>query len=82
VPLAFSAGSANGSEECVSITTAADQFVECEENFVVHLMLMNPVHEGTCLSIGNNETILTITDDDGTLLIVLLVILLVSIPHC
>jgi hypothetical protein len=50
---------------CVFLSASADNLVEGDENFSLILNLMT---SGTSLSLGNNVTVIAVTDTDGMLL--------------
>lgn len=60
--LVFSPGSDDGTLLCSSLIVLPDNVTELEENFFIVLNLLT---EGDSLSLGNNITHVTHTDDDG-----------------
>jgi hypothetical protein len=65
--LTFASGSTNGTEMCVPVVVNSDTLVESDEDFRVVLAL----DTGSNLRLGSVETVITITDDDGTSLSVI-----------
>lgn len=63
VPLTFSSGSGNGTENCAAIYAKPDDQVECEEYSMAILELATA---GTSLDIGKNTSTITILDYEGT----------------
>ena len=61
--LVFASGSIDGSMECINVTVTQDDSVECEEAFMVDLTL-NTFKDS--ISLGNNSTLVTLKDSDGT----------------
>lgn len=64
VPLMFASGSRNGTEVCTNLVANADDEVECEEYFTVHLALLTP---GSNLNLIDTVTDITIIDSNGIL---------------
>jgi hypothetical protein len=66
VPLTFLAGSSSETVLCTPVTAVADQLIECGvETFTVVMALATA---GASLSLGNNITAVTLTEDDGNTL--------------
>jgi hypothetical protein len=62
MPLTFAPGSSDGAEVCTSVTASDDNLVECDEELTIMLSL---VTTGARLSLGNNATSVTVSDNDG-----------------
>lgn len=58
--LVFTSGSTNGSTKCMKIFTADDNVLGGNKTFTVELKTSD-----SSLNIGNNRTIVTITDNEG-----------------
>ena len=58
--LVFTAGTSNGTMQCINVTIIDDSLVESNETFTVTLITSNSVVE-----LGNNLTTITITDTDS-----------------
>ena len=58
--LVFTAGTSNGTLQCINVTIFDDSLVEPNETFTVTLAVSNSVVE-----LGNNLTTITITDTDS-----------------
>ena len=58
--LVFTAGTSNGTMQCIDVTIFDDLLVESNETFTVILTTSNSVVE-----LGNNLTTITITDTDS-----------------
>lgn len=63
ISLTFVPGSGDGKELCASVTTSSDDQVESDENFTVDLALLTQT--GTSFSLGNSETAILLTDNEG-----------------
>ena len=58
--LVFTAGTSNGTLQCINVTIIDDSLVESNETFTVTMTTSNSVVE-----LGNNLTTITITDTDS-----------------
>lgn len=63
--LTFAPGSGDGEELCTSVSATSDDLVESEEYFIINLALVTQA--GTSFSLGNMETAVVITDNEGLL---------------
>ena len=61
VNVVFPTGSSNDTRKCINITITDDS--EAEENETFHVLLC----ASNSAILGNNETIITVIDDDGKL---------------
>ena len=60
IDLVFTAGTSNGTVQCINVAIIDDSLVESNETFTVILATSNSVVE-----LGNNLTTITITDTDS-----------------
>jgi hypothetical protein len=60
--LTFSPGSGDGALMCSSISILPDAVIEQDEKFIVALALVTAMES---VILGNNDTTITIKDDDG-----------------
>ena len=60
IDLVFTAGTSNGTLQCINVTIIDDSLVESNETFSVTMTTSNSV-----VVLGNNLTTITITDTDS-----------------
>ena len=60
--LGFIEDSSDGDVVCANVTVFSDDSVECDEEFTVELGLVTSKDN---LNLGNNSTVITLTDSDG-----------------
>lgn len=77
--LTFAPGSGDGARICSSVAILSDNVTELEENFSIAL---NLVTAGESLSVGNNVTLVTLTDSDGMYKLELSFLPSLLYPHC